>query len=558
MGRPGVAAVHARANLPAMTQGSSWWQGAVIYQIYPRSFKDTSADGVGDLEGIVAALDHVVDLGVDALWISPFQKSPMRDFGYDVEDYLAVDPLFGTVDDVKQIIAEAHKRGLKVLMDQVLSHTSDQHPWFRESRASRTNARADWYVWADPKADGTAPSNWLSLFGGPSWQWEPRRGQYYLHNFLGSQPDLNFHNPEVQDALLDMCRFWFDIGVDGFRLDACTFYFHDRLLTDNPPAVDREPPGLLRFNPYTLQAHIHDVDQPETLGFMARLRTLAESYDGRVLLGELNQIDGVRLHKAYTAPGRLQLAYGFFLLNAEHVDGAVLGDLVAELGDHPGDGWPCWALDNHDVMRAVSRLRQGAHHPGFTITLLAALSCLRGALCLYQGSELALPQAEVPFERLRDPYGREFYPAYQGRDGARTPMPWQADAPHCGFSSVEPWLPIPDAHRQMAVSQQLREPGSPLNRLRRFLAWRRTQPALRGTYEKIHAADGGLLVVERRSYETHQDGVLCLFNLADEIREVPLADLPMGEDLTGHGFGGLRLEHTLQLPPWSAHFTALT
>lgn len=542
-------------NIPQQsTHRHSWWHGAVIYQIYPRSFKDTSADGVGDLQGISEELDYVAGLGVDAIWISPFQKSPMKDYGYDVEDYTSVDPLFGTLDDVKQLIDEAHKRGLKVLMDQVLSHTSDQHPWFKESQASRSNPKADWYVWVDPRPDGTPPNNWLSVFGGPSWHWEPRRDQYYLHNFLTAQPDLNYHNTDVQDAILDACRFWLDLGVDGFRLDVCAFYFHDAQLRDNPPS-DHPPAGIhFNFNPYSFQKHIRDIGQVENLAFLERLRALADEYDERVLLGELHQSDGVRLHKDYTGPGRLHLAYGYWLLGAHHVDGPAIRALAEQLGHMPEDGLPCWSLDNHDFMRAPTRLDQGRDHPEFTITILAALACLRGALCLYQGSELCLPEADVPFERLLDPYGREFYPAFKGRDGARTPMPWRNDAEHCGFSTVEPWLPIPESHRMRAVDLQEREPGSALNRMRRFLTWRREQPALRGNGLVFHDAMDGLLIFERRHEE---DGVLCVFNLSDRACEVPLASLPLGEDLSGHGFGATRRGDALHVEPWGAHFGTL-
>ena len=537
-----------------MAQQCPWWQGAVIYQIYPRSFMDTSGNGVGDLRGIAEHLDYVASLGVDAVWISPFQKSPMRDFGYDIEDLTAVDPLFGTLDDVRQIVDRAHALGLKVLMDQVLSHTSDRHPWFRESRASRDNPKADWYVWADPKPDGTPPNNWLSVFGGPSWQWEPRRNQYYLHNFLASQPDLDVRNPAVQDALLNACRFWFDLGVDGFRLDACPFYVHDAALRDNPPAAAPIAGTRVNFNPYFFQDHRYDIGRPETLAFVERLRALADSYGGRVLLGELDERVGHRLHRDYTAPGRLHLAYGSWLLWADHIDGAAIRTLAEALGHGPGDGYPCWSLENHDFMRSPTRLPQGRNHPGFTLTIQAALSCLRGAACLYQGGELALPDADIPFERLQDPYGREFYPTFKGRDGARAPIPWRADRDHCGFSTVEPWLPLPDDYRRLAVETQTLEPGSPLNRLRRFLAWRKEQPALRWGGMAFHPAPAAVLAFERRSGD---EGVLCLFNLGDEPVTVPAADLPLGRDLAGHGFGGVCRDGAVLLEPWGAHFTTL-
>jgi len=538
-----------------MRRDQTWWQGAVIYQIYPRSFRDLSGDGVGDLSGIIEKLDYVADLGVDAIWISPFLKSPMRDYGYDIEDYRTVDPLFGTLDDVKQLIEQAHERGLKVLMDQVLSHTSDQHAWFQESRSSRDNPKADWYVWADPRPDGTPPNNWLSVFGGPSWHWDPRRDQYYLHNFLSAQPDLNYHNPAVQDAVLDLCRFWLDLGIDGFRLDVCAFYFHDKALRDNPPS-DHPPAGAhFNFNPYSFQKHIRDIGQPENLDFLARLRALADEYEDRALLGELHESEGVSLHRDYTGADRLHLAYGYWLLGAHRIDGPLVQGLVEDLGFEEGAGWPCWALDNHDFMRAPTRLHQGAETPDFTIAILAALACLRGSVCLYQGSELALPEAEVPYERLLDPYGREFYPVFKGRDGSRTPMPWQHDGNHCGFSEAEPWLPIPDDHRRRAVDLQTTSPGSALNLLRRFLHWRRERPALRYGTLRFHSTGTDLLVFDRR---TGDSGIVCIFNLGDEERQVPLSALPLGDDLTGHGFGGTRRDGSLHLAPWTAHFGVTT
>ena len=528
---------------------ADWWRGAVIYQIYPRSFQDRSGDGVGDLLGIADRLDHVADLGADAVWISPFVASPMRDFGYDVSDHRAVDPLFGTMEDFRAVLAAAHDRGLKVMMDQVLSHSSDQHPWFLESRESRDNPRADWYVWADAKPDGGPPTNWLSVFGGSSWQWEPRRAQYYLHNFLTAQPDLNFHNADVRREMLDICRFWFDLGVDGFRLDVCAFYFHDAALRDNPPS-ERTPTGAhFMFNPYSLQRHIRDIGQPENLDFLRELRALADGYPDRALLGELHETDAAQLHADYTAPDRLHLAYGYWLLGADHLDPALVRDTAREVGAELDAGWPAWALDNHDFMRSPTRMGLA---PG-AVAPLAALCCLRGAVCLYQGAELGLPQAEVPYERLVDPYGRAFWPSFKGRDGCRTPMPWRADAPHAGFSEAEPWLPIPQAHQAMAVDRQTREAGSTLNRVRRFLNWRRTQPALRlGRMRFLDAPDPALALVR----EHGEARVLCLLNLGREEAVVTPPD--PGAPLEGHGMAWAREGDAVRLPPDGGYFAALS
>lgn len=534
------------APSPSLSQ-AEWWRGAVIYHIYPRSYLDTSGNGVGDLRGITERLDYIAGLGVDAIWISPFVRSPMLDFGYDVSDYLDVDPLFGTLEDFAELTREAHARGLKVMMDQVLSHTSDRHPWFLESRRSRDNPKADWYVWVDPRPDGSPPNNWLSVFGGSSWQWEPRRRQYYLHNFLRQQPDLNYHCLEVRQAVLDACRHWLELGVDGFRLDVCAFYFHDAQLRDNPPNPSPRTEASFMFNPYSLQRHVRDIAQPENLPFLEELRALTDRYEDRVLLGELHESDGERLHRDYTAPGRLQLAYGYWLLGAEKIDAALVRDTARALGHELDDGWPAWALDNHDFSRAASRLG-GAEA---TVALMAALTCLRGAFCLYQGSELGLPQAEIPEDRLIDPYGKEFYPSYMGRDGARTPMPWEAEAAHCGFSDVEPWLPIPAEHRELAADRQSALPGSTLNRMRRFLGWRKAQTVLRLGDMRFLELEGPALGFER----THEGRrVLCLFNLGAEEVELEIGDERLGEPMQGHGFPNVRKGGHVTLPPGGAYF----
>ncbi|WP_028792928.1 alpha-glucosidase family protein [Thalassobaculum salexigens] len=531
-------------------RAEDWWKGAIIYQIYPRSFLDTTRNGIGDLRGITGKLDYVASLGVDAIWISPFVKSPMFDFGYDVSDYLAVDPLFGDLQDFRELLNGAHDRGLRVIMDQVLSHTSSHHPWFLESRESRDNPKADWYVWADSRDDGTPPNNWLSVFGGSSWQWEPRRGQYYLHNFLREQPDLNFHNPEVQEAMLAVCRFWLDLGVDGFRLDVCTFYAHDQQLRDNPPNPEVPEGEAFEFNPYSKQLHVHDIVRPETVTFLERLRALCDGYGDRVLLGELNQSDAVNTHREYTAVRRLQLAYGYWLLGAHEIPPSLLRSVAQDLGHGAESGWPCWALDNHDFSRAVTRLGRESCPEAVTV-LLAALFCMRGACCLYQGSELGLPQAEVPFDRITDPYGREFWPAYKGRDGARTPMPWQAQAPYGGFSEVEPWLPVVPSHLDLAVDLQDALPGSTLNRIRRFLTWRREEPALKAGGMDFVEADERVLVFRRTLGE---ETITCAFNFTDAEIALEMPEIEVGVPLDGHGFGGVRREREIHLPAWGAFF----
>jgi alpha-glucosidase len=455
-----------------------WWRGAVIYQIYPRSYLDTNGDGVGDLPGIIERLDHVASLGVDAIWISPFFKSPMADFGYDIADYREVDPLFGTLEDVDRLLAKAHGLGLKVMIDQVLSHTSVEHEWFKQSRLSRDNDKADWYVWADAKPDGTPPNNWMSLFGGVAWQWEPRRGQYFLHNFLASQPDLNFHNPAVRAAQLDNVKFWLDRGVDGLRLDAINFCFHDPQLRDNPPkpAELRTGRGFSPDNPYAFQYHWHNNTQPENLAFLEELRALMDRYPDVAALGEISSEDSLATMAEYVGDTRLHMGYSFELLT-DDCTAAYVRATVETLESKMPHGWPCWAISNHDVRRAVTRWG-GAVNDGALARQLVALVCsLRGSVCLYQGEELGLDEVDVPYELLRDPYGITFWPTFKGRDGCRTPMPW-SHATHGGFTDSAPWLPVPDAHRAHSVAAQDIDPDSTLNAVRTFLRWRKRQPAL--------------------------------------------------------------------------------
>ncbi|WP_299399738.1 alpha-glucosidase family protein [Pelagibius sp.] len=539
---------------------AEWWRGAVIYQIYPRSFYDASGDGLGDLAGITEKLNHIASLGVDAIWVSPFYKSPMRDFGYDVADYRAVDPLFGTLDDFQQLLGRAHGLGLKVLIDLVLSHTSDEHPWFLESRQSRDNPRAEWYVWADPKPDGTVPNNWLSIFGGSAWAWEPRRRQYYLHNFLTCQPDLNLHSMAVQDQLLSEAAFWLDLGVDGFRLDAVNFCSHDRQLRDNPPLKPGERPtdGVQLDNPYAYQRHLYDKTQPETIDFLKRLRALTDRYEARTTMGEVSGDDSLRIAADYTSGGdRLNMAYTFNLLTSDF-SAAHLRDVVAEMESVAGDGWPCWAFSNHDVIRAPSRWAQNADGSAeqaedndFARLLMALLLSLRGSVCLYQGEELGLVEAEVPFERLQDPYGKAFWPEFKGRDGCRTPMPWNGSADHAGFSTAEPWLPVDPRHLERAVDRQDHVPGSLLNAYRAFLRWRRRQPALRwGTLRFLETEDP-LLAFYRRCPEQQ---VFAAFNLGGKPASLALAEPGGITPLDGHGFTASWENGRLTLPRYGAFF----
>jgi len=541
----------ARRNQP------DWWRGAALYQVYPRSFQDTDGDGIGDLPGITARLDYLAGLGIDAIWISPFFTSPMKDFGYDVADFRGVDPIFGTLADFDQLVREAHRRGLKVVIDQVLSHSSDQHPWFKESRTSKDNPRSDWYVWADARPDGSPPNNWQSVFGGSAWTWEPRRCQYFLHNFLTAQPDLNFHHRPVQDQLLEEVRFWLERGVDGFRFDACNFHFHDRRLRSNPAASLRhrqQATSVSQSNPYAFQIHKYDKSQPENLAFLQRLRRLLDGY-GAMSVGEIGDEDSEAAMAAYTSGGdKLHMAYGFKLLSEEFSAGFLRRALARfQRLAAPGGGWGCWCFSNHDTMRVATRWARGGDPRAAAKLLLALLASLGGSFCLYQGEELGLPQAEVPFDRLVDPYGIAFWPDFKGRDGCRTPMPWTAEAPYGGFSTREPWLPMPAEHLERAVALQQGDPASVLGFVQGFLAWRRRHPALAEGTVSFHRLPEPLFACTR---ELDGEKLFAVFNLGPEPARMTLPK-PV-RPLEGHGLAPVPLTgRQLLLPAWGGFFGLL-
>ncbi|HEY2685024.1 MAG TPA: alpha-amylase family glycosyl hydrolase [Steroidobacteraceae bacterium] len=537
------------------TNDPNWWQGSVIYQIYPRSFQDTDGDGIGDLPGIIRRLDYVANLGIDAIWISPFFKSPMADFGYDISDYRQVDPLFGTLADFDELLREAHRRNLKVMIDQVLSHTSIEHAWFQASRQNRENPYADWYVWADPSIDGTPPNNWMSIFGGVAWTWEPRRQQYYLHNFLAKQPDLNFHEPAVRQAALENVRFWLERGVDGLRLDAINFCYHDKQLRDNPPkpAEKRAGRGFKSDNPYAYQYHYYNNTRPENIAFLSDLRAVLDQFPGKVALGEISSEDSIATMVEYTQPGRLHMAYSFELLgpkgSAQHFRDTILRQFNAA-----PSSWPCWAISNHDVERVVSRWGNSQSPPHMAAQLTALLCSLRGSVSVYQGEELGLPEADVPFERLQDPYGITFWPNFKGRDGCRTPMPWSA-ADHAEFSAGTPWLPIAPDHRALSVSNQEADEGAPLQAFRRLLRWRGGQEVLRGGEINCVKATAEVLSFQRFLGAKR---IAAAFNLSNRLATVQLGELRGARALTGHGLpsGSLR-DDILTLPPHGVFFGEL-
>jgi alpha-glucosidase len=493
---------------------SEWWRGAVIYQIYPRSFADSNNDGVGDLAGITSRLEYVASLGVDAIWISPFFTSPMHDYGYDVSDYRDVDPLFGTIADFDALLFKAHSLGLRVIIDLVFAHTSVQDPWFQASKTDRTNKFADWYVWADPNPDGTQPNNWQSVFGGPAWRWKAERCQYFMHNFLWQQPQLNVHNAEVQDALLDIMQYWLDRGVDGFRLDAINYAMHDTALTDNPPL----PVGKgQRTRSFDFQSHVHNQSQPGIRAFLARLRDKMDAHGGSFSVGEIGGEWEKTEMKDYTADNRhLHSAYSFAFLSRSLLTADLVREVLGVWSGEAGEGWPSWAFSNHDAPRAGSRWVSADGNPVPPKLSLMLLMCLRGNAFLYQGEELGLPQADVPFEKLRDPEAMANWPLTHGRDGARTPLPWHSDMLFAGFSPVEPWLPVDPRHLALAVDVQENNPQSLLYFTRQLVSLRRNTPALRHGDAHVISSDA-LLVFDRK---TEGSTVRCLFNLSDRAVDI--------------------------------------
>ncbi|HEX6748199.1 MAG TPA: alpha-amylase family glycosyl hydrolase [Longimicrobium sp.] len=470
-----------------------WWQRGVVYQVYPRSFMDSDGDGVGDLPGITSRLDHLRWLGVDAVWISPIYPSPMADFGYDVSDYCGIHPLFGTMDDFDRLLREAHARGLKVLLDFVPNHSSDQHPWFQESRSSRDNPKRDWYIWRDPAPDGGPPNNWLSNFGGPAWTFDEATGQYYYHAFLPEQPDLNWRNPEVVDAMLDVLRFWLDRGVDGFRVDVIWHLIKDDEFRDNPA----NPGFRAGDNPFHQFAPVYTTDRPEVHDVIGRMRALFDEYDERVLIGEI-YLPVERLVTYYGADLKgAHLPFNFQLIQARW-DARGIAAMVDEYDRAiPDGGWPNWVLGNHDQHRIATRV--GAEQARVAAVLLLTL---RGTPTLYYGDEIGMHDVPIPPGRVQDPFEKNVPGKGLGRDPERTPMQWSA-APNAGFTTGEPWLPIADDFAAINVEAERDDPRSMLSLCRRLIALRRAEPALAvGAYRSVRA-DGDVLAYVRSAGDAH-------------------------------------------------------
>jgi len=485
-----------------------WWQDGVIYQVYPRSFADDNQDGLGDLRGITAYLDYLAGLGVSALWLSPFYPTPDRDFGYDISDYTDVDPRFGTLADFDELVAQAHRRGIRIVLDLVLNHTSDRHPWFHESRSSRDNPKADWYIWKD-----AIPNNWQAVFGGPAWTYSPERGQYYYHMFLAEQPDVNWRNPEVRQAMLDVVRFWLERGADGFRLDVFNVYFKDDKFRSNPSKW-----GLRLFD---RQKHIYDLDRPEMVPLLQELRQLLDSYPERYAVGETFESTPQKIAR-YAGPNGLHAAFNFALTMSPFAPATLLRHLEDEYEYEVERGhgiWPVHVLSNHDVVRTATRYGWGEDDARVKV-MMALLLTQRGTPFLYYGEELGMRDIRLRRGEIMDPPGKKYWPFYRGRDGCRSPMQWNA-GPNAGFSTKQPWLPVHTDYLWRDVEEQDKHPGSMLNFTRALIRLRREQPALRrGGFRALKEAPHGTLVYLR---EAGDEAILVALNFRN--RPLP-ASLP--------------------------------
>ncbi len=482
-----------------------WWQKGVIYQIYPRSFQDSNGDGIGDLRGVTSRLDYFHWLGIDILWICPFYPSPMADFGYDVSAYTSVHRLFGTMGDFQELLAEAHRYNIRVLLDFVPNHTSEKHPWFVESRACRQNPRRDWYIWRNPGEDGRPPNNWLANFGGIAWQWEEMTGQYYYHAYLKEQPDLNWRNPQVEAAMFEIMRFWLRQGVDGFRLDALWHLAKDPLLRDNPPNPDFDPK---RDPSYAALREVYSCDHEDIHPILRRMRSVVEEFGERVLVGEL-YLPPQRLVSYYgtrQAP-ELHLPHNFELIFTDWRPEAVASAVCRLEELLPENAWPTWVLGNHDRPRLASRV--GLQQAPVAAMLLLTL---RGTPTLYQGDEIGLENVDIPPERIQDPWEKNNPGLGVGRDQVRTPMPWD-DSPYAGFTTGQPWLPLNDDWLQCNVAVQQKDSDSLLCLYQRLLHLRRRSPALSIGDWRLVQADSSVLAYLRRH---HEERMLVVLNFSGE------------------------------------------
>jgi alpha-glucosidase len=492
-----------------------WWQKGIVYQVYPRSFADSDGNGVGDLPGLLSRLDYLQWLGVDAIWVSPVFPSPMADFGYDVSDYTGIHSIFGNMDDMQELIVRAHERGMKIILDFVPNHTSDQHPWFLEARSSRDNPKRDWYLWKDAKPGGGTPNNWLSVFGGSGWTWDTETEQYYYHAFLKEQPDLNWRHPELRRAMYAAMRFWLELGVDGFRVDVLWHLVKDSEWRDNPPNPDYRPDQV----PYNALLPAYSTDQPEVQEIACEMRALLDEYPERVLIGEIYL--PIRRLVAYygTASNGAHLPFNFQLITLPWKASQIAAVISEYEGALPANAWPNWVLGNHDQPRVASRL-------GMAQARVAAvlLLTLRGTPTLYYGDEIGMRDAVIFPEQMQDPQGKNIGVS---RDPARTPMQWTGEA-FAGFSTAEPWLPLGFDYQYCNVEAQKRDRDSMLTLYRRLIALRRAEPALNvGTYKPV-TTEGALLAYVR---ECGEQRFLMVLNLGSRPAHLPLTEIGRGEIL---------------------------
>jgi alpha-glucosidase len=501
--------------------GLSWWQRGVIYQIYVRSFQDSNGDGVGDLGGVIERLDYITDvLGVDAIWLTPFYRSPMHDGGYDIANHSEVDPTQGNLATFDELLARAHDRGLKILLDFVATNTSDQHAWFAESRASRTNPKRDWYIWRDPKPDGSPPNNWLSMWGGPAWTLDPATGQYYLHAFFDRIPDLNWHNTEVRQAMYALARFWLDRGVDGFRVDAVLMLMKDPELRDNPPSPTPSAGLHKPMGPYGAQLHLYDGADPGIHSILRELRLLLDEYGApeRVMVGEVHADDWNEWASYYGANlDELHFPFNFGLLHVAHDPASIRAVVDAVEAALPPGAWPDYVLGNHDEHRVASRV--GATRAPLLMMLLLTL---RGTPTIYYGDELGLPDVPISPDLVRDPWELGVPGLGLGRDPQRSPIPWESN-PNGGFcrEGIRPWLPLIGQHTQRSVESQLTAPDSMLSLTRRLLRLRHETPALhRGVYHSCEAPDDCIAYVRAHA----EQRLLVALNFSRDERTVALPE----------------------------------
>jgi alpha-glucosidase len=511
--------------LPAFAQSPTtapdpheWWKHAVFYEIYPRSFADSNGDGVGDLNGITSKLDYLRDLGVDAIWITPCFPSPQVDFGYDVSDYEQIDPMYGSLGDFDRLQAEAQRRGIRIILDLVVNHTSDQHPWFRDSRSGRSSAHRDWYIWRDGRRPGQPPNNWLSIFGGSAWTLDPGTGQYYYHYFYPEQPDLNWRNPEVEKAIFEVTRYWYERGVSGFRLDAVDTLFEDPELTDN-----RVLPGKDKFGRPMMDER-YNKKLPEVHGVLRRLREIAAEH-GAVLIGETWTKDIAELRQYYGEHGdELQMPMDFMFTMVKKPSAPEFRRQIAA-ADGAG-GWPVYVISNHDIVRSYDRYGDGVHNDAIAKLMASLYLTLRGTPILYYGEELGMENNDPRSrDEVKDPIGRLGWPLEKGRDGERTPMQWDS-TPNAGFTRAKPWLPVPPSAKLRNVATESKDPASILNLYRQLTALRRVNPALReGAYVALAESDDQVLAYLRR---TPGAAVLVALNMSPAPRM-------LRPDLAAHG-----------------------